>query len=185
MGAKDIKEHLKSRRVILNLLLAGTCVFLLGSALSEIRMSTTEGVVLNVNIRTPLGAKFMTFYQTDSLGEFTDKLVLEKELDGNSNYQVLKFEMPEEAIISRIRFDLSDNKDIKHMDIRKISLNSADAELELFNSTSGLNYFWMNEFIGYDKKEGFDLIEKNGASDPFMVSENIFKEYKKVMDARP
>ena len=116
---------------------------------------------------------FQLFYIKDYFLEFSEEQSVFKSFLGRKGYQDVIFKLPKDILPVSYRFDIGNNKDLKKIKIKSITIRYNKNEI-IIPENYLINYLTPNDNITYNESDNtFNLssIEKNGnlVYDPYFT----------------
>mgnify|MGYP001245313079 CR=1 FL=1 len=106
------------------------------------------------------------FYTEDGSLDFGPKSV-RVDVPGKSESQQVVFEMPDDAKLTSLRFDVGQNPDQEEMTIDNMIIKQNDKEFEI-SGADFFKYFNTTDFVKPTQGGSFKTVKINGVYDPFV-----------------
>ncbi len=121
-------------------------------------------VVVNMTVKKD--DVFEVFYTEDGSIDFGPKSV-RVDVQGKSESQEIVFDMPDDAKLTSIRFDVGQNPDQEEMTVDKMIIKQNDKEFEISGSDF-FKYFNITDYVLPTQGGSFKTQTVNGVYDPFV-----------------
>ncbi|WP_452230588.1 hypothetical protein [Lacinutrix sp. MEBiC02404] len=129
-------------------------------------------VVLDVIINND--EKFQMYYLEYGDTKWNQKKRIPKLVKGNTQPQLVEFNIPEKIFPSKLLFDFGENKTEENITINSVSLSYEDFKLNL-TPQEFYAFFTPNKYIKYNKETGvMNCISVDGKYDPHFKSRPVF-----------
>lgn len=128
-------------------------------------------LVFAVELRVQEDDVFQLFYR-DSTTKFSEKSSRRLDIDKSTNFNLVKFSIPDSISLSHLRFDIGNKNLTSAVHINKAYLSYNGFE-KFFTNDSLLDYFEANRFIVADSKNTFSRKVLDKRSDPIFVSKKL------------
>ena len=119
--------------------------------------------------------KFQLYFSEEILGQYHPEDIVEVNLKGSDDFQLINFELPERIYPIKLRVDLGVNKRESPIVIEEITL-STGSKSKVYRNSELLKYFKPNKYIELDEAtQSYNRKVVDGIYDPFLISININK----------
>lgn len=117
-------------------------------------------------------------FYLDSKGDetkFSEEKKIKKSVEGSNDVQTLSFKLPIEALSNTFRIDLGNNKEQNIVSFKNIMFKNQQRELTIEGSEMEW-FFTVNKYLKYKENGQYQIIERDGRSDPFIVSKAVLNK---------